>query len=244
MSTMRHILNVQVAVRSPFVFQGLAAAALGLDASALRDERGRPVVPADHWRGLCKAALCAVGRATQWKIVAPEHIATLFGEASPETDDPRAAGESNRPQRGNLLFCDLAAETMADPALAVEMLDTLAPEQEKPLERCGESATRVKIDRATGAAEEGMLQSIELVAPPGTVVLFRGEVVAYTGAGRTLDPAALLEKAVRLLPAMGALKTAGYGEVVPNLCYVRERKKALMAAPAASAAANEPALLE
>jgi hypothetical protein len=171
---------------------------LGVDAAALRDEVERPLVPADQVKGLLRAACVTLERATDGAVVNAVEIDALFGSRSPDRKDD--GSEQDRPLRGALIFGDLVAEKSST---------------------CG-TITRVHIDPVTGAAHTGHLQTVDLVAPLGRKVVFRGRVIAridpakLPGAGT--DPAAwaagLLDKAIRVIPAVGALKSAGFGQVV------------------------------
>lgn len=79
-------------------------------------------------------------------------------------------------------------------------------------ERCGKPQfARVSIDPATGAAKEGHLQFIELAAPPNCLTVFEG---AVTCSNSTINDAlATLEKAKKLIHAIGSHKSSGFGEV-------------------------------
>lgn len=75
---------------------------------------------------------------------------------------------------------------------------------------------------------------IELTAPPGTLVWFRGTLIV-----RGRDPAAtaaLLDKAVKLIPAIGALKSVGFGEVAGAAAELRRETISDLAPPKADAA--------
>ena len=229
MSIKRYVYAVQVGIRSPFLFQGQTAAALGLDASAIRDEYGRPIIPADHLRGLIRVALGEIHHASRGAVIDDRGVEALLGSESPEVNGPQQ-GEQNRPSPGRLIFSDLSAETMADPTAG----EAGSEEQEVGLPSRRSLAHRVKIDNTTGAAEEGMLQTVELVAPPNAVVLFRGSLIVYRTDTEWPDLAELLKKAIRLIPAMGALKTAGFGETVADYCEVKEAASPAVAEAAAS----------
>lgn len=80
-------------------------------------------------------------------------------------------------------------------------------------ERCGNKPqfARVSIDPDTGAAKEGHLQFIELAAPPNCLTVFEG---AVTCSDSTINDAlATLEKAKKLIHAVGSHKSSGFGEV-------------------------------
>lgn len=201
----RITLAVTVAVRSPFVFQGLDPAAYGYDASALRDEDRVPIIPGDHLRGHLRHALTTLaGNVTgdqaeqRYKTL----LRLLFGAASPGRE-PEKGGEQDRPDRGLLIVGDLAAIKVTRGDIDCAAADPI-----------GTPYPRVKIDESTGAADDAMLQQIELVAPIEAVVLFAGKIVVRPHRDLPPDVDADLRRALRLVPAMGALKSAGFGEVV------------------------------
>ncbi len=115
----------------------------------------------------------------------------LFGTESPK-------GMNDAPARGGLLIGDLH--------------DDGGPRQIAVY-------PRVALDDATGAAAEGAVQQIELAAPIGEEVCFAGRLVLRPMQGLSASAAEdLLRTALCMIPAMGAAKSAGFGEVVPDRC--------------------------
>ncbi len=181
----RRVFEIAVTLRSPFIFQGLDVAGHGFDASAQRDELGRPIIPGDHLRGHLRHALAAMlGSADH------AHCIALFGE-------PSAPGSNDQPAPGALLLGDLRHDGGSPEIGAYH---------------------RIALNEKTGAAEEGSLQQIELAAPIGEEVAFGGRLVLRPKAPP--DAKRLLETALRMIPALGALKSAGFGEVVPDRCNI------------------------
>jgi len=122
---------------------------------------------------------------------AQDHCKRLFGEESPEaSNDAR--------ERGALLLGDLHHDGAA---------------------RQVSSYTRIALMEKTGAVQEGSLQQIELVAPIGEEVCFRGRLVLRPKA--PADAAQKLLTALQMIPALGANKSAGFGEVVSERCELR-----------------------
>ena len=150
-------IDLSVRLRSPFLMQGLAAGRLGLDATALRDEEGRPLVPADQVKGLLRAACFTLSQATNGRLVDQDAIDALFGAESPKRGTT-GSGEQDAPNRGALIVGDLAG----------------------PAKLGASTATRVHIDPATGAARTGHLQIVELAAPLGTEVTFTPSAETFT----------------------------------------------------------------
>jgi hypothetical protein len=186
-------LRIELKVRSPFLFQGLANALMGIDATQLRDEAGAPVVPADQIRGVVKEAMGDIAR-TAPDLMTLEEILALFGAGSEKAEDAASRDnfEHDRPTRSQLIFSDLIATDAP--------VDT------------GET-TRVMIDTETGAAKTGHLQIIERVAPMRQSVTFVGTIIAYcpTNGGQRLATA--LHAALNTVASIGAFKSAGFGEI-------------------------------
>lgn len=204
-------LSVALTLRSPFMFQGLANAMLGIDAAHLRDESGRPIIPAYQIKGVLRAA-CEVLKKRAPDIAPEALFKRLFGAGSPEHTE-NDFESYNRPARGLLIAGDLAADLP---------------------KKSDAATTRIEIDDETGAAKSGALQVVELVAPFGKEVAFKGEFVLLAKAG--VDPEkveTLLSRALALVPAIGAFKSAGFGEVTGSAVKILDRKDAtLPVAPA------------
>ncbi len=198
--------EIRVTIRSPFLFKGLDVAGHGFDASALRDEGGHLIVPGDHVRGHLRHAL---------EVLEPKMVKHVFGEGSKGSRERDAEENSDKkpeerkehdpalrqdkPQRGALLLGDLRG----------------------PLAERVAIYHRVALDERTGAAKEGSIQLIELPAPIGKAVTFTGSLVLRPREGYgTEEMRAALDDALRLVPAMGALKSSGFGEVVAAECAV------------------------
>ena len=79
--------------------------------------------------------------------------------------------------------------------------------------------TRVSISSETGAAKPGHLQTLEHAYPPGQEVVFLGTLAMLT---EREDDIEWIEKALRLIPAMGANKSSGYGEVIRTELVVQD----------------------
>lgn len=112
-------------------------------------------------------------------------IARLFGQPSDESPDAFQA-----PRRGRLIFADLVGEIW-------------------PSDR----ANRVAIDDDTGAAKTGALLTAELAAPYGAKVVFRGPMIFFGSREETDELATILKAASTRISAIGAMKSAGLGEV-------------------------------
>ncbi len=182
-----HRWTVTLCLESPFMSQGLAVSALGVDASAARDGGRRPYLPGSLIAGNLRAALCELAKAGA-TFVDRADIDRWFGCESRTVD-----GVRDEPERGRVSVRDL-------------------PAREAPVD--GGATTRVRIDPDTGSVARGAMQIIELPAPVGRVVAFEGVVGLLADddeAGR-FDTA--LRAGLNQIDAVGAFKSAGFGRVV------------------------------
>jgi hypothetical protein len=197
--TDRVVIAVTVAVCSPFLFQALAGGLVGVDAAQLRDEDKNPVLPGTQLQGVLREALGDIA-AVAPPVISETEITELFGRGSPEFAE---TGEYDRPERGRALVGDLVARSMrAGPGA-----------RDDPLPVAVETA-RIEIDDELGAARTGYLQVVELVAPFGAEVSFTGDIVLFWRAEDSARIIAAIDKALKLIPVIGAFKSAGFGEVL------------------------------
>lgn len=192
----RLVYEIDLAVRSPFMFEGLVNDRIGVDSAYIRGQDGEPVIPAAQIKGVLRDALEHLATATS--IITGDEIEMLFGVASTATAD-----EQDRPSRGLAYFSDLSADA-AEPS----------------------SITRIAIDDETGTVKTGHLQVVELAAPLGAVTNFRGSLIVLYRNG--VDQGRIekaLEVALKLVPAIGAYKSAGFGEVVTSSTRLTQKSK-------------------
>jgi hypothetical protein len=182
-----------LAVRSPFLFRGLAAGVYGVDATALRDSLGRAIIPADQVRGLFKDTLRELPE-TLIERMSGLSVDTLFGK---ESASEATAKTQNLPNRRRIHFADL---TDTCPIL----------KSNKPYH------TRVEIHDTQGVVKTGALQLLELTAPMGKVVYFTGDVQVVADENRADDIQSLLQKVLPLLGSIGSIKSSGFGEVIED----------------------------
>jgi hypothetical protein len=72
---------------------------------------------------------------------------------------------------------------------------------------------RIRVDETTGAVDEGFLQFVELPFPIGTKVTFTGTATLRRGAVGVERARTLVAKALALVPAVGGVKSAGFGRL-------------------------------
>ena len=192
----RQVFDVTLAIESPFLFAGLESARFGADVCTLRDAASRPIIPSAHVKGHFREALEALLFAADSQSI----MRALFGGESTSNideadsdivDQTATAGEQNMPNPGVISFTDFVAE-----------------ELEKPNQG---TFNRVHIDDTTGAAKTGMLVMVELAAPLGMVVNFKGQIHISTVPEGLQDARALLEECFNMIGSMGAMRSSGFG---------------------------------
>lgn len=197
-----HRLRLRLQLRAPFLFKSGQSLPLGLDAATLENQQGQALIPGTHLRGHLRHAL---EEFAHHGALPANWIDTWFGHESP--------GDSgDAPARGRLDFDAYWTATIAGAT-------GLPREQWFSLPSASfsaQSATRyrVRIDDSTGTADPGALQLIGQTHAAGTVVTFEGYIGADGATEAELkDVEHWLHKALAWIPALGALKGIGFGQV-------------------------------
>jgi hypothetical protein len=185
----RFRFSLRLVLEAPFLTQASGALGFGLDAVQRRDAAGAPVLPGSLIRGNLRHAWEGFAKAGPTAGPTKEQLLRWLGEPSPE-----ASGDA--PVRGVLRFDDLWR-----------------------CEDCGGAdgglRYRVRIDPKTGAADDGALQVIDSPYPSGKAVSFQGGLDAWLA---DAAEAALLRhwlhRGLAAVPALGALKGAGFGRLL------------------------------
>ena len=196
----RHDVTFTIVLRSPFIMAGIDASGVGIDTPALRDEESRPIIPGDHLKGLLREAIRTLEHFAESSLNQLKP-ARFFGEKSAFEAGQSTVANPFEPQRGDLLIRDLTAQTAC---------------KERDI-------TRIAIDSTTGAVKTGFLQVVELVAPLGATVIFSGVSLFYGTEEEAKDLESLLNKAIKLIPYFGGLRTSGFGEHVAENSSVTVR---------------------
>lgn len=216
-----HWLDITIVLRSPFLSRGIEATDIVLDSHLLRNGDDTVILPGTLVRGVVRDVLQTLAqRLATLEYEGQEHsladdLANLFGcesglRASGQAEEKRGEASpagwavDNKPDRGEIDFGDLLATT--------------------PEPRHGEMAgqsrrlARVEIDDVLGAARESHLQFIELPWPIGESVTFEGRIYLRRNVSCTPARAAwLINRSLNLVPALGAVKSSGFGNVLSVL---------------------------
>ncbi|HLO75260.1 MAG TPA: RAMP superfamily CRISPR-associated protein [Magnetospirillum sp.] len=122
----------------------------------------------------------------------------------------RESADGDEPARGRLILGDLVAVTS---------------------ESNGASLTRIEIADDTGSVESGALVCIELPFPIGQQVVLEGPLILVTTDKTEIDR---LGKALRLIPAIGAFKSVGFGRVEKAEIVKSSRRSLVLPSPRAT----------
>lgn len=229
MTGFRYEIPLSLTLRSPFVTRGIAPDRATIDTPLARDAKRRIMLPGTLIQGVVRAALGELCHHLEHHILEGgtgplrEEIVNLFGRGSDEEPTSRTGIDGwkvqNEPRRGQLSFGDLVVEGSDQPSTADQVL------------------TRIQIDAGLGSAREGFLQVIELPYAQGDEVVFSGKAHLRAGAMDAGRAKLLIERALALVPAIGAVKSAGFGKLVG---YEVEAPEAIVLTPVKLAVTTGP----
>lgn len=189
----RHCLEVDVRLESPFAGRGLWADAPGVDTPLVRDHLGRLIIPASQLKGVLRHVLEEMAEQDTDRL-GRDDIHRWFGLGSGDAFDPESLDADHfSPAGGRAVFGDLVCQQTE-------------PSQDAVL-------IRVAINPDLGSVKEGALQVVEQPFPLGQEVPFKGRIVLFDGdaeADRFLEAVRL---ALGFLPALGGMKSSGFGRV-------------------------------
>lgn len=197
-------IPIAVTLKSPWCVPDSNTPGNDLDIRLARNRAGQFVLPGTLVRGVLRGAAEAIADTLSAPLrafdgaTADDMRSTVFGKLSPEG--------SNDPIRGIAIIGDLSAKAAPDPSNA--------------------RTVRVEIDPDTGAALEGHLLYVECPYPHGMPITFTGEIVV-TGpntAERAQHVAALCEMALPRIPAIGGMKSAGFGKLTDHYVGTPEQR--------------------
>jgi hypothetical protein len=190
---MSSVFGIEIDIEGPILTAGSEAPAYGVDTGfALDLEREHYILPGTLVKGVVRHMLAAMSRAAAEKLP-PEKLGGWFGEPSGAVyeDDP---AERFAPDRAQVRFGDFK---LTKPAV-------------KP--GTAASLTRIAVNADFGSVEHGMLQELETPVGYGVCATFAGTVtVNHPEAAEVFD---WVLKALRLLPAIGSAKGAGFGHIL------------------------------
>jgi hypothetical protein len=195
MSSAEYAYRLSLTLAGPLVSAGLEARALGVDVSQLRDHRGRIVLPGTLVRGMAKQVLREIAD-DPTSPLDKQTVERWFGRESANAQRPPFAPDACpwEPQRGYIRFDDLRTDSDAG--------------------RDSAATTRIAVDAATGSVKRGHLLVVEMPFGFGERVTFEGDIRIRSDCPDRAQLVQMLSAALKLIPALGAFKTAGFGRVV------------------------------
>ncbi len=184
MSRQPYALQIDITLEAPYLVHGNDPGRFGLDATLMKDHRGRPVLP---------------GTLVAGRIVETWHnLRSEFGEAS-VTDWFGQGGTGNEGRRARLMVDDLILRAIDD-----------KPWDEA---NTATDLSRIRQNDDTGAVETGALLIIEQVAAPGAQLKFSGTWRTWATEVEIKQLLPQLRAALILQTQLGAYRGVGFGRV-------------------------------
>ena len=179
-------IRLSLAVKGPFMSRSSGMGGYGVDAVALRDRKGFPLLPGSQVRGRIREAIAELFPHDQ-----DDFINRQFGPAV----DREAIGESGlRPHAW--YFGDFVASGF---------------QQSTPYDNL---LTRISIDENTGSTKRGAMLVAECSVPAGEQATFAGLVTLICSSRDELDEhLKRLTAAARWIPSVGSFRNVGFGRV-------------------------------
>ena len=199
----RYNLEMSITLRAPLLTESTGAMRFGLDAAQLK-KNGLPVLSSALVRGNIRHALTYFTefREASQAGLTPEKINRWFGQ-------PSKRGTEWLPERALL---DFGYHFELD-AGSVEKLQTEKPEYRH----------RIRIDKETDTVAKGALQIIESCFKTGDEITFTGTIRGHFRSKEEVDDVTRwLNKAGMYIPALGAQKGIGFGQVIKVTCKPSE----------------------
>ena len=193
------VLELTLQIEGPVISQDAGAPLFGFDTIALSRD-GSAVIPGSQIKGLLREVF-AMAIIQEVPALNDEWLKCWFGEESAPLGQGAEDSDYDgyEPHTGRLIFADFKA--------------ALPHEEDKDRNT---AITRIEIDGQLGSVKEGMLQIIQ--AP-----FDYGDIAGFTGSVRVLGDVdceklkslrAQLDWAFQLVPAVGAMKTSGFGRLL------------------------------
>jgi hypothetical protein len=198
MADYRYILTLTL--KAPVLSQAVGALGFGYDMAMLRDGDA-PALPGSLVRGNLRDALRRFAA-----VLPPAGGGNDIPDLRKVIDDWFGPAPLEKPEQ------DSGAGT---PAGTRARLQFDYAWRCRPFAGRGLPRYRIKIEEETGTVGRGFLAAIEATHPAGDAMVFEGAITARFESPAEAEAARRwLDKAARFLPALGALKGVGFGEVL------------------------------
>lgn len=209
MSITRHY-RISLNLEGPLLTHGGGGKAFGLDATMLR-YHGVPVINGSEVRGNLRHALEYFAGLLKSRSKGADTVRPVTG-----SDIRRWFGQDPRRDRP----ADMAPQRAA---LDFDFFWRLVEGEERYLDSNYRNRNRIKIDQATQLTETGSLHVTEDRFGTGERVHLSGRVIARFEDAREADHCThWLRKALHYLPAIGALKSVGFGRVLEGYLHIED----------------------
>ncbi|MCB2010436.1 MAG: hypothetical protein KDF64_07525 [Geminicoccaceae bacterium] len=199
MTVLRHEMSVSLTLESPFITRGMVVDRASIDMPLALNAENKEILPATLVKGVVRGALeCLADKVSGLQA----EIDAVLGLKSQKREGKTRKDwrVSNNPERGVLLFEDLVIDETGL----------------RRMPAAKASYARIRVDEKTGSVQEGYLAFVGMPFPIGTPVTFRG-ILRLLPCDKGPDPdrvRQLIDAALQLVPAIGAMKSVGFGKVV------------------------------
>lgn len=187
-------LPIRLVLRAPFVTRSSDSGDVGVDLPLARAANGTVMIPGSHVIGKLAAAwreLCELLGDDPAGEQLRKDLVTLFGSKDINSTGPEELQSDGREARRRLTASDFRLISQKGQA---------------------RTRTRIAIDNVRATVLDGMLQVIEQPFATAEELVFEGKLRVVGGASEAQGNSVI--KALQFVTQMGALRTAGYGEVV------------------------------
>lgn len=207
MAVKLHQFTVTLCLQAPVITQSAGARAHGLD-SAFWKYQDTEALPGTLVRGNLRHALSYFAANGAEKSL-NNKISRWFGEASASAGQDEKEQEENNydPKSGNLHF---------DYAWQLNDATEFGSNDQN-------IRTRIQMDKESGAVKHGSIQTIENRFALGEKLVFSGTLRLMGDEQEAKTLMQWLSKALEYLPAMGAMKGAGFGKLINSECSIKEK---------------------
>lgn len=192
--------KLAVSATGPILTTGLEARTWGVDNTSLRTPDGtRAILPGTLLHGNVVHVLEAMREAMQFAGSALlgelDSVLGWLGRGTQDARDDQAVGADLTPKRRSIRFGDLELEQG----------------------KSGATINRIMIDERTGSVRRGMLQTLDSPLGVGEEGVFSGPLLMGLSDTDAMIAERWIRNALGLVPALGAIKGAGFGRCVFNL---------------------------
>lgn len=219
----RYTSTLTLTIRGPVLTAGLEASAYGIDDSHLLacDGSGTPILPESLIRGnivhVLREMRGAMANAVSARLSELDQVIRWLGAKSGDAYAEGPIG-SLEPLRRAIRFDDLRLGKASK----------------------GRTITRIKLDSETGSVEHGSLQVVASPLDIGELGEFSGAITFDLDDDEARIAAEWVQRALEFVPAIGALKGAGFGRIAGVTLTLPEPWVSTVAVPKPCYSGSDP----